>query len=99
MAEPAFSLHAPTVLFVTALVVAFSGGLMMFAKGRRRDADAIGFWGAAMLLASLGFVLAGMGQDVPWLSDGVGHGRVPGGDIRVLGRGRGCSPSVRRGRG
>ena len=72
MAGPASLLHAPTVLFVTALVVAFSGGLMMFAKGRRREADAIGVWAAAMLLAAMGFVLAGVGQGVAWLSDGVG---------------------------
>ena len=64
MVEPALSLHAPTVLFVTGLVVAFSGGSMMFAKGKRRDGDAIDVWGAAMLLAAFGFVLADVGQGV-----------------------------------
>jgi len=64
MAGPASLLHAPTVLFVTALVVAFSGGLMMFAKGRRREADAIGVWAAAMLLAAMGSLVRYVPVDI-----------------------------------
>jgi len=46
-------LHAPTLLFVTALVVAFSGGLLIFAQGKERGTGAMGVWGAAMLVGAL----------------------------------------------
>lgn len=92
MAGPALSLHAPMGL------MAFSGGLMMFAKGRRREADAIGVWGAAMLLAPPGLVLTGMGQGVPWLSDVLGTA-VFLGATPCPGLQPGCPPSVRPGRG
>ena len=65
-------LHVPTLLFVTAVVTAFAGGLMLLAQGPRRDAGAIGIWGAALLLGAMGFVLVAAGQGVPWVSDGLG---------------------------
>jgi len=70
------SLHAPTLLFVTALVVAFSGGLLIFAQGKERDTDAMGVWGAAMLVGALGLVLVAFGQGSPWISEGLGNATV-----------------------
>jgi len=67
------SLHAPTLLFVTALVVAFSGGLLIFAQGRETDTNAMSVWGVAMLAGALGLVLVAFGQGSPWISDGLGN--------------------------
>ena len=67
------SLHAPTLLFVTALVIAFSGGLLIFAQGKERDTDAMGVWGAAMFVGALSLVLVGLGQGSPWISEGLGN--------------------------
>ena len=69
---PAFALHTPTVLIVTAMVVAFAGSLLAFAPGPRRYASTVGLWGAAMLLAAPGFVLAAAWPDRPWLGEGLG---------------------------
>ena len=65
-------LHLPTLLFVTAVVTAFAGGLMLLAQGPRRDTSAIGVWGAALLLGAGGFVLVAAGQGRPWVSEGLG---------------------------
>jgi len=72
MLDYALSLHAPTLLLVTALVVAFSGGLLIFAQGKERDTNAMGVWGAAMLAGAFGIVLVAFGQGSPWISDGLG---------------------------
>ena len=72
MLDCALSLHAPTLLFVTALMVAFSGGLLIFAQGKGRRTDAMGVWGAAMLVGALGLSLVGFGQGLPWVSEGLG---------------------------
>jgi hypothetical protein len=66
------SLHAPTLLLVSALVIAFSGGLLIFAQERERDTGAMGVWAAAMLAGAFGLVLVTFGQGVPWISDGLG---------------------------
>jgi len=76
MLDYALSLHAPTLLLVTALVVAFSGGLLIFAQGKERDTNAMGVWGAAMLAGALGIVLVAFGQGSPWVSDGLGTALV-----------------------
>ncbi len=76
MLDYALSLHAPTLLLVTALVVAFSGGLLIFAQGKERDTNAMGVWGAAMLAGALGIVLVAFGQGSPWISDGLGTALV-----------------------
>lgn len=67
-------LHPPTLLAVTALVIAFSGLLLIFLQGPRRDSAAMGIWGTAMLLAALGFVLAATGPGLLWVSDGLAAG-------------------------
>jgi len=60
------------LLFVTALVVAFSGGLLIFAQGKERRTGAMGVWGVAMLVGALGLGLVGYGQGLPWMSEGLG---------------------------
>ncbi len=67
-------LHPPTLLAVTALVIAFSGLLLIFLQGPHRDSAAMGVWGTAMLLAALGFVLAAAGPGLLWVSDGLAAG-------------------------
>ena len=71
-------LHLPTLLFVTALVATFSGGLMLLARGPRRDLGPIGLWGAAMLLGALGLVLDSPGLDRPWVGEGLGTAAILG---------------------
>ena len=69
------SLHPPTLLLVSALVVAFSGGLLIFAQGSQKNTkgtNAMGVWGAAMLAGALSLVLVAFGQGSPWISDGLG---------------------------
>jgi predicted signal transduction protein with EAL and GGDEF domain len=50
---PSLVLDAPTLLFVTALVLAFSGALMILSAGQRREATPLSApllaWGVAML--------------------------------------------------
>jgi len=66
-------LNVPTLLFVTTLVVAFSGALLIFAQQPRWDLGATALWGAAMLLGALGFILMGLDQgSMPWVADGLG---------------------------
>jgi len=65
-------LNLPTLLFVTTLVVAFSGGLLIFAQQPRWDMGATALWGAAILLGALGFGLTGLGQGTGWIGDGLG---------------------------
>ena len=71
-------LHLPTLLFGTALVAAFSGGLLLLARGPRRDVGPIGLWGVAMLLGALGLVLQSAGQDTPWVGTGLGTAALLG---------------------
>lgn len=67
-----FPLHLPTLLFVTALVVAFSGALLLSARrpGSRRDPASL--WGGSMLVGAVGFTVSAAGQTVPWLGEGLG---------------------------
>ena len=70
---PDLPLNVPTLLFVTTLVVAFSGGLLIFAQQPRWDMGATALWGAAMLLGALGFILTALGQgSMPWVGNGLG---------------------------
>ena len=66
-------MHAPTALFITALVVAFLGGLLIFAQRKEKDAGAMRVWGAAMLVGALGLALMGFGEASRWLSEGLGN--------------------------
>lgn len=68
----ALPLDLPTLLFVTTLVVAFSGGLLISAQQPRWDMGATALWGLAILLGALGFVLMALGQGTPWGGDGLG---------------------------
>jgi len=66
-------LHTPTLLFVTALVIAFSGILLIFAQGKQRDTGPMGVWGVAMLLGALGLVLLMFDKGSLWISEGLGN--------------------------
>lgn len=66
------SFDVPTLLSITVLVVALSGGLLILAQAGRRDSRPIGMWGAAMLLGALGLLLVALGPGTAWLSDEVG---------------------------
>ena len=70
--EAALSFDVPTLLSITILVVALSGGLLILAQVGRRDTRPIGLWGAAMLLGALGLLLAVLGQSTAWWSSKVG---------------------------
>ena len=54
-------------------MIAFSGGLLIFAQGKERSTDAMGVWGAAMLVGALGLTLVAFGQGSPWISEGLGN--------------------------
>ena len=53
-------------------MVAFSGGLLIFAQQPRWDMGATALWGAAILLGALGFALMGLSQGPAWIGDGLG---------------------------
>ena len=65
------TLHLPTLLFVTALVVAFTGMLLMMARGPKDGMNALAVWGVAMLIGALGLLVAAAGNAVPWVSGGL----------------------------
>ena len=67
-------MHLPTLLFVAALVVAFSGGLLLLAKGPQPESGAISIWSAAMLVGALGFVLVAAGPLLPGVPGGFAIG-------------------------
>ena len=73
---PSLVLDAPTLLFVTALVLAFSGALTILSAGQRREATPLSApllaWGIAMLLGAGGLLLTAIAQRHPWLSNGGG---------------------------
>ena len=54
------SLDMRTLLIVAGVVVAFSGGVLLIARGRDGNATALSFWGTAMLLGAVGIVLMAM---------------------------------------
>ena len=65
------TLHLPTLLFVTALVVAFTGTLLVMARGPKDGTSALAVWGVAMMIGALGLVVAAAGESVPWVSGGI----------------------------
>ncbi len=67
----ALSLHTPTLLVATALMVAFSGGLLVLASGSKDDTRAMRVWGAAMLVGAMSLALVALGQGSPWVSEGL----------------------------
>ncbi len=63
----------PTSLLAMALVIAFSGALLVFLR-RGHAWNALSVWGLAMLTAGAGLGLLGAEDVLPsWLSDDVGH--------------------------
>ena len=54
------SLDLRTLFIVAAVVIAFSGGVLLVARGRDSNATALSFWGTAMLLGAAGIVLIAM---------------------------------------
>jgi diguanylate cyclase (GGDEF)-like protein len=51
------ALHLPTLFLVTALVIAFSGLVLVAARGRDADSGPMALWGLAMLLGAGGITL------------------------------------------
>ncbi|WP_419897646.1 diguanylate cyclase [Roseomonas sp. USHLN139] len=51
------ALHPPTLFLVTAVVIAFSGLVLVAARGRDSDSASLGLWGLAMLLGAAGITL------------------------------------------
>ena len=56
-------LHAPTLLVATALVIAFSGLVLLLSRGRGRDARPLALWGTAMILGAAGLALTAVARD------------------------------------
>ena len=50
-------LHLPTLFVVSAAVIAFSGMILLLARGRDHDSPALAFWGAAIMVGAAGLVL------------------------------------------
>lgn len=70
--EAALSFDVPTLLSITVLVVALSGGLLILAQAGRRDSRPIGIWGAALLLGAVSLLQVALGQGTAWPSDEMG---------------------------
>ena len=51
------SLDMRTLFIVASVVIAFSGGVLLVARGHDSNATALSFWGTAMLLGAVGIVL------------------------------------------
>ncbi len=64
-------LHPPTLMVVTALAIAFSGGLLMSVRRPGSKSDVALIWGASMLTGAFGFIVGAVGHDIPWIGDGV----------------------------
>ena len=64
-------LDQPTLVFTTALVIGFTGLLLLVAQRPPAKANALLVWAGAMILGALGLVVAMVGRGVPWLADGV----------------------------
>ncbi|MDT8356500.1 diguanylate cyclase [Roseomonas mucosa] len=56
-------LHAPTLLVATALVIAFSGLVLLLSRGRGRDAGPLALWGIALILGAAGLALTAVAHD------------------------------------
>lgn len=56
------SLDLPTLFMVSATAIAFSGLVLLLARGRDGNGGALGFWGAAMLLGAAGVVMLPLGD-------------------------------------
>lgn len=57
-------LHMPTLSIVTAAVIAFSGLLLLIARGHDRNACALAFWGAAMIVGAAGLACLSLGPAI-----------------------------------
>ena len=57
-------LHMPTLSIVTAAVIAFSGLLLLIARGHDRNACALAFWGAAMIVGAAGLACLSFGPAI-----------------------------------
>ena len=60
-------LHLPTLLLVTAVVVGFSGFVLLLLMQHRQASQAMAYWGSAMLAGAAGLLLMAAG-DVPALA-------------------------------
>lgn len=65
VSEQSFELDPPTVLFMSALVIACSGALLLITQGSRGRIPALSMWAAAMLAGAGGLVIATAGPS--WL--------------------------------
>ena len=55
-------IHLPSILVVTALSIAFVGGLLILVRGRGEDHRSLGLWGLAMLTGAVGLAAGAAGQ-------------------------------------
>lgn len=64
-------LDRPTLVFTTALVIGFTGALLLVAQRPPAKAGALMVWAGAMILGALGLIVAMLGHDIPWIEDGL----------------------------
>jgi signal transduction histidine kinase/CheY-like chemotaxis protein len=62
-------MHMPTLLCVTAMILALLGPLLLLARGRDQNADALVWWSAAMMTGAVGLALAAAGAWLPRFID------------------------------
>ncbi len=59
--------HVPTLVLMSALLIAFSGAMLVLLRGTNRRLDALAVWGLAMLTGALGLLIEEGGQAPPQL--------------------------------
>ena len=69
--------HVPTLFSVTALVIAFSGLLLLLARHSDDSTNAPALWGGAILTGASGLVLLALGPVLPtFLTQDVAHALI-----------------------
>jgi diguanylate cyclase (GGDEF)-like protein len=69
-------LHLPTLFIVTAVVIAFSGSILIVSRGRDGSAACLGLWGSALISGAAGIVILPMAQRFGVLADAVGAAMI-----------------------
>ena len=67
-------LDQPTLVFTTALVIGFTGSLLLVAQRPSAKANALLVWAGAMILGSLGLLVTIIGHGTPQRADGLANG-------------------------
>ena len=73
---PLPSLDTPTVLVISALVIALSGCVLILARGRDQGAVPLAFWGTAMLAGAAGIVLLSLAPFSDWPARAAGNAAI-----------------------